>query len=324
MASRWVEFRAVKQAISMEMAVAYYGIALRRVPGSCLRGRCPLPTHTSTSSYMSFIVDMETNGWSCHSHSCAAARGGYIGGNVLDFVAVMENCSVREAAIRLQDRFIVPMQPTREQPTESRSVKNVAPVVVEPLRFTLRGIDCSYPYLVERGVRPEIARHFGIGYYGGNGYMKGRIVIPIHNEDGVLVAYVGRAPGNAEPKYRFPPRFRKSLVLYNLHRAIAHGKRVIVVEGFFGCLKVHEAGFPCVVALMGASLSQRQEQFLERYFHEVVLMLDGDSAGRTAAAKIAARLVPHLAARVVELPTGSEPDQLSGDQIRCFCDPNYF
>jgi DNA primase len=160
--------------------------------------------------------------------------------------------------------------------------------------------------------------------YGGNGYMKGRIVIPIHNEDGVLVAYVGRAPGNAEPKYRFPPRFRKSLVLYNLHRAIAHGKRVIVVEGFFGCLKVHEAGFPCVIALMGASLSQRQEQFIERYFHEVVLMLDGDSAGRTAAAKIAARLVPHLAARVVELPPGSEPDQLSGDQIRCFCDPNYF
>ena len=80
--------------------------------------------------------------------------------------------------------------------------------------------------------------------------MEERIVIPIHNEDGILVAYAGRSLSQSEPRYRFPTRFRKSLVLFNLHRAIQRGKSVIMVEGFFDCFKVHQAGFPCVVALM--------------------------------------------------------------------------
>ena len=71
--------------------------------------------------------------------------------------------------------------------------------------------------------------------------MAGRVVIPIHDENGFLVAYAGRSLDETDPKYRFPPRFRKSLVLFNLHRAAAEGKSVIVVEGFFDCFKVHQA-----------------------------------------------------------------------------------
>ena len=74
--------------------------------------------------------------------------------------------------------------------------------------------------------------------------MAGRVVIPIHDENGFLVAYAGRSVDQTDPKYRFPPRFRKSLVLSNLHRAAAEGKSVIVVEGFFDCLNVYEAGLP--------------------------------------------------------------------------------
>src|SRR5664279_6644473 len=72
--------------------------------------------------------------------------------------------------------------------------------------------------------------------FAGQGYMQGRVVIPIHDEDGRLVAYAGRSVGQTEPRYRFPPRFRKSLVLFNLHRSVNHGKTVVVVEGFFDCL----------------------------------------------------------------------------------------
>jgi DNA primase len=79
-----------------------------------------------------------------------------------------------------------------------------------------------------------------------------------------------------------------------------------------------------VVALMGCSLSLQQEKFIKEHFHEVVLLLDGDRAGRMAGARIAARLVSKLSARPVEIPTGSQPDQLGTDQIRCFCTPGYF
>jgi len=81
---------------------------------------------------------------------------------------------------------------------------------------------------------------------------------------------------------------------------------------------------PCVVALMGCSLSRRQEQLLHTRFREVVLLLDGDKAGRSAAAAIATRLVSKVSTRVVEIPAGSQPDQLGADQIRCLCIPGYF
>jgi DNA primase len=113
-------------------------------------------------------------------------------------------------------------------------------------------------------------------------------------------------------------------VLFNLHRAAAYGKTVIVVEGFFDCLNVHQAGLPCVVALMGCCLSQHQEQLLQKYFQEVILLLDGDKAGRSAGAAIAARLCSKMSTRLVEIPAGSQPDQLGADQIRCLCIPGYF
>jgi Toprim domain/DNA primase catalytic core, N-terminal domain len=134
------------------------------------------------------------------------------------------------------------------------------------------------------------------------GSMAGRVVIPIHDENGFLVAYAGRSVDETGPRYRFPPRFRKSLVLFNLHQAAAEGKSVIVVEGFFDCFKVHQAGLPGVVALMGCSLSFRQEELMCEHFRKVVLLLDGDTPGRTAAAAIARRLVPGVSTRLVEVP----------------------
>jgi DNA primase len=193
-----------------------------------------------------------------------------------------------------------------------------------PLPFTLKGIDYSHPYLGDRGITEETAKHFGVGFFPGKGCMEGRIVIPIHNEDGILVAYAARALAQSAPKYQFPVLFRKSLVLFNLHRAITHGGTVIVVEGFFDCLKVHQAGLPGVVALMGCSLSSHQEQLLQRHFREVILLLDGDKAGRTAGAAIAGRLVRTLSTSRIELADGSQPDQLGADQIRCHCIPDYF
>jgi DNA primase len=308
----------------MEMVLANYGIHLHRLDDAYLRGRCPLPSHTSKGSRESFIVNTKKNAWACHSASCVAARGGRLGGNVLDFVAAMEGCAIREAAVKLQDgHFVTAIAPEFvTYPNEADG--GSSGTVGVPLPFALRRIDCSHPYLTERGVNPEVARHFGLGYNRGEGSMAGRIVIPIHDENGLLVAYAGRSIDQTEPRYRFPARFRKSLVLFNLHRAAAAGKSVIVVEGFFDCLRVHEAGLPGVVALMGCSLSIRQEELLCERFREVTLFLDGDSAGRIGGAAIAQRLVSKVSTRLIEAPAGSQPDQLGADQIRCLCIPGYF
>lgn len=301
----------------MEAALARYGIRLRRISRDYLRGACPLPTHQSRSSNQSFIVNTQKNIWSCQSASCIAARDGRVGGNVLDFVAAMENCSIRDAAVRLQQRFAPVRSADRPLVSTLQSSNEF-----KPLAFRLSGVDGEHPYLAERGVTPETARLFGAGYYPGNGCMNGRIVFPIHSVDSVLVGYAGRSIGVEEPRYKFPPGFRKSLFLFNLHRAIQcpPPRTAVVVEGFFDCLKVHEAGQPCVVALMGSSLSSHQADLLREHFVEAILMLDGDATGRAATATIAARLRPSLAVRVARVPLGMQPDQLSVSEIQRLLD----
>lgn len=187
-----------------------------------------------------------------------------------------------------------------------------------PLKFTLKGVDPAHPYLAHRGITGETATLFGVGFFPGNGSMKGRVVIPVENDRGELVAYAGRAIGGEEPKYKFPAGFKKTLVLYNLARALKAlgARRVVVVEGFFGTMKVHQAGFPCVVGLMGSALSDVQEKLLADNFREAVLLLDGDDAGRAATVEIAPRLARSMFVRAVELAADCQPDRLSSEEIR--------
>src|SRR5205085_3405065 len=134
---------------------------------------------------------------------------------------------------------------------------------------------------------------------------------------GRLVGYAGRSLDGSEPRYRFPAGFAKSQVLFNLHRATAtRQSRVIVVEGFFDCLKVYQAGFGAVVALMGSALYEHQRRLLLQRFRRIVLMLDGDAAGRRAAAEVSARLSADCSLRIVQLAENSQPDQLSEQALQ--------
>src|SRR5262249_40949158 len=119
-----------------------------------------------------------------------------------------------------------------------------APAVVNPpLDHELKSLDQKHEYLAKRGLTPATVKTFGVGFCS-RGLMKGRIAIPIHNERAELVAYAGRAIDSElakEGKYKLPAGFKKSHVVYNLHRAREHvSKGLIVVEGFFDAMKVHQ------------------------------------------------------------------------------------
>jgi len=178
-------------------------------------------------------------------------------------------------------------------------------------------VDVRHPYLASRGIREATALKFGIVFYAGPGLMSQRLVIPVDDEAGRLVGYCGRCLDGSEPRYRFPAGFAKSQVLFNLHRATAtRQSTVIVVEGFFDCLKVYQAGFGSVVALMGSALYEPQRQLLVQRFRQIVLMLDGDAPGRRAAAVVSARLSADCAVRMVQLAENTQPDQLSEQVLR--------
>jgi DNA primase len=323
----WVDFRAVKSAVSMETVLGRYAVKMYRVNREHVRGKCPLPTHTSATSKLSFIVNTGKNVWSCKSDSCVAAREGKSGGNVLDFVALMEGCSIREAAEKLSEWYGIAAptvdkipgvhkgMPPKPAPKPKPAEEGTGAPENRPLSFTLGGVDPGHRYLMERGITREKAEFFGVGFFPGKGSMQGRVVIPIHNAAGELVAYVGRAIDGAEPKYKFPSGFHKALVLYNLYRLAEQGETVIVVEGFFGAIWLHQCGFPNVVALMGWSMSEEQEALLAR-FRRVALLLDGDAAGREGSAEIVGRLVHKVFVKAIDLPDAKQPDHLSQEELQ--------
>lgn len=343
--SDWVDFKSVKSAVSMEMVLGYYGIEIRKVNRSSWRGKCPLPTHTGDSE-SSFSMNSDKNAWACHVGSCVKARDGRKGGNVLDFVAVMEGCTIRDAALKLQNWFSVEasnerpvdyvpsrdrkksddkklVREKKDEPVEDSTsdVEDDTQEVNQPLEFTLKSIDGSHPYIKKRGIKEGTAEFFGIGFFYGKGSMAGRIVIPIHSETGDLIGYAGRAVDDelakSDGKYKTP--FKKSLVLFNLHRVLeTKSREVILVEGFFDTMKVHQAGFPFVVSLMGSVLSEHQERLLVENFDSVILLLDGDEAGRSATSEIALRLVRKVFVRVIEMPEGKQPDELSSVELQKF------
>ena len=129
-----------------------------------------------------------------------------------------------------------------------------------PLKFRLDKLEREHPYLIkERCLTLETIVDFGIGFCA-KGMMAERIAIPIHNAEGGVVAYAGRLPGEPDedtPKYKLPQGFRKSLEVFNIDRAIKEpaDKPLVIVEGFFDCMKIHQNGWRKVVALMGATMS---------------------------------------------------------------------
>jgi len=314
------DFKYLKEHVSIEQVLSHYGVKLRPAGPGNLRGHCPLPSHTSRVSAASFSVNLSRNVWSCQSASCIAARDGQIGGNVIDLVVALERCSVREAGIRmvawLGTQISTPIA-ARPLPPEVITA-NANP----PLTFALQKIDPWHPYLSQRGIHVATAKAFGAGLYNGDGFLNGRIVIPIHDHAGQLVAYAGRAIAGEEPKYRFPTGFRKSHVLFNFNRAVESGeKNAIVVEGFFDTMKVHQAGHANVVALMGSSFSQRQSDLLAGHFASATLMLDGDAAGRQAADVIERSLALRMPVARVDVGIGRQPDQMQSGDINALLGP---
>jgi len=307
--SNGLNFESIKREVNLEAVLLHYRVALRRSGKDQYRGRCPIHRGEGKEA---FHANLARNIFHCFA--CGA------GGTVLDFVAAMERCSLYEAGQKLQNIAGLLSQ-SRPVPNGKELVTKRRKVSL-PLTFALRGVDYTHPYLADRGIDRVTALKFGVGFYSGPGLMRGRLVIPLHNADGALVAYCGRSVDQTQPRYRVPPGFAKSEILFNMHRAGATEETsVVIVEGFFDCLKVYQAGIPSVVALMGAALYEPQCRSLLGRFRHVILMLDGDTTGRKASTVIAERLRPRCSVQVVELPVDTQPDQMSMGEIQDILQP---
>ena len=337
----FVDFKAVKAAITMEQVLQHYGLLEKFKPGAdSLNGPCPIHKGSNPTQ---FRVSISKNIWNCFSE-CKH------GGNVLDFISEMENVSIHAAALKAIAWFNLDPdamaansdkgesgETERSAPAPKAAVKPASPpkpapapspessAPNTPLKFRLDKLERNHPYLTEqRGLTPETIVDFGIGYCA-KGMMADRIAIPIHNVKGEVVAYAGRfvgEPPDGTPKYKLPPGFRKSQELFNIDRAIKEPDDLplVIVEGFFDAMKLHQHGCRKVVALMGSTMSAAQEELIRQHTNSqshVIVMLDENEAGQAGREDIACRLSKFCFVRVHQFSQPDmEPEHLTADEVQ--------
>jgi len=159
-----------------------------------------------------------------------------------------------------------------------------------------------------------LKRQEGSGFFD---RFRGRLMFPIHNESGKVIGFGGRAlrPGD-EPKYLNSPEtalYRKSYVLYNLHRAkdaVRKSDYTVLVEGYMDVIGVYSAGVHNVVASCGTSLTNTQVRAIKRHSENIVVNFDADNAGTSATEKSLQMLLDEsLRVRVLELGGDLDPDE---------------
>jgi len=315
--------------------------------GNQATGLCPFHNEKSPSFHVYDNDEPHYHCFGCGAH-----------GDVLTFVMQTEGLEFRDAVERLAGEagLEVPKDSRQERERADRQA-SLGTVMEASCVFFEKQLTGSTgaAYLKRRGLAPETIQRFRLGFApesrtalkshlaklnipeelaiesgmlikpedGGPSYdrFRGRVMFPIADAKGRIIAFGGRTLGDDKPKYLNSPEtplFSKGRQLYNLNhaqKAARDKNEIVVVEGYMDVIALSEAGFPQAVAPLGTALTEQQIELLWRLAPEPTLCFDGDAAGQKAAARAVERglpiLKPGLSLRFAWMPAGQDPDDLA-------------
>jgi len=287
-----------------------------RKAGTNWKGLCPFHSEKTPS----FMVNPAKGIFHCF--------GCGVGGDAFGFLMRQDKLSFPEAVRALARQAGVTLPDDRERLPGESGREELLRVMELAARFYEETLwkpsgERARRYLDERGIDPDVAKRFRLGYAveswdalatfmkaehvsddtllavglakareGGRGVydaFRGRLLFAIRDLQGRIVAFGGRAFGDEQPKYLNSPEtplYSKGQLLYaaDVARDTMRTKnRTLVVEGYVDCLMAHQYGFTEAVAALGTSFTAAQLQLLRRYTNEAVLFFDADQAGQKAA-----------------------------------------
>ena len=330
----------IKDSVNIVDVISEYVSLIPR--GKNYFGICPF--HDDNNPSMS--VSPEKGIYKCFS--CGAT------GNVFKFVQDFEKISFREAVKKIGSKAGIEVD--IGQIKKTKTYPNLHEIYDLSLKFYINNINTKEAkeaknYLKERKIDEKTIKEFDIGLslknslsdilkkkynssdiektglsykseYGLNDLYHDRIMFPLYDLNGNVIAYSGRKykkedQDNKElPKYintKETVIFKKGNLLYNYHRAknIARSKnQIIVMEGFMDVIRAHIAGFENVVATMGTAVTSVQANLIKKMAKEVILCFDGDEAGKKASLSCGEELLKiGVSPRVVRLEEQLDPDE---------------
>jgi len=312
--------------------------------GSNLIGLCPFHNEKSPS----FSVSPSKNIFKCFG--CGK------GGDSLHFVMELENLSFPDAIRYLAQKYKIELDETVTSDVQKEEQKHLESLYLindfavkfyaKQLWESERGRNIGLSYFKHREFREEIINEFKLGFapesgneltteaikmgYSleylqklgltnsqGNDFFRGRVMFPIFNMSGKVIAFAGRIliKDTKAPKYINSPEteiYVKSKTLFGMNFArkmIQKEDECILTEGYTDVLSLHQAGISNVVASSGTSLTRDQIRLIKRLTENILILFDGDNAGVNAAIRgLGLTLEEDLNVRLVTLPEGDDPD----------------
>ncbi|MBI1756160.1 MAG: DNA primase [Fimbriimonas ginsengisoli] len=330
------ELREIRSRIDLVDLVGQK-VSLRRA-GKHWKGLCPFHDDRNPSFYVSRELGRYTC-WSCGEK-----------GDAFTWVMKTQNLDFSEALRQLAKLAGVELR-RRGRPKESQEQdRSAMDAALEFFRREFGRSSTARAYTEGRGLDEATIEGWEIGYApdhgdalaatlqragqplaeckklflvdqdSSGGYFdrfRGRLMFPIRDERGELVAFGGRLLGDGQPKYinsGDTPLFRKSRVLYGLDRAkdaLAKSRQAVLVEGYLDVIACHRAGLTAALASLGTSLTEDHAKLLRRWCERVIVLYDSDAAGLKATRRAIDVLAPEgLVVRVARLPAGDDPDTL--------------
>ncbi len=293
-------------------------VTLKRA-GLNWKGLCPFHTEKTAS----FTVNPKRNIFHCF--------GCGVGGDAFGFLMRQDKVTFPEAVRALAEKTGVELPATGRAPEVDGKFEALRKVMALAADFYSRALwdtegGKARGYIESRGIDPEVARRFGLGYapegwnallthmakqgvtdeqlvqaglvlprQTGAGFydrFRARLLFPIRDLQGRVVAFGGRALAGEDPKYLNSPEtplYVKGQMLFALDvakTAMREKRRAIIVEGYLDCLMAHQHGFGETVAALGTAFTPAQLGLLRRYADEVVALFDADAAGQKASSRL--------------------------------------
>jgi len=298
----FLNFQYLKRAVPIEAVLHDKGLSTNiKKRKDQLFGPCPVHGGDNPRA---FVVSLKKNLWHCFTQ-CDA------GGDIVELVRRLDGKTYRQTA-----QYLASLDHT----LPGLSVTSYGSSSKKPFRPFTRRLPLNGPigWLKEKGITPETAGRFDAGLYQGAGFLNECIGLRLHDLKGRPIGYAGRRlnPNQIKKygKWKFPPGLPKKDLLYNYHRVRSHlHKGLVVVEGPWGVMRLAQLHIPAV-ALLGIHLSYTQHDLLCKV-PNIIIMLDGDNAGRKATVRIRKTLEVSTQVRLVNLPADTDPDDLNDDTL---------
>ena len=271
---------------------------------------CRCPFHHNFDS-PAFSISKDGGLYMCFNPSCGER------GNMIRLVEKMKNMNFFQASEYLESKrgevdTLALLSKIREE--EKFEFKEYDRTLLANARAAFP-TSPAHRYMNGRGFEDDTLRYFDIGYLSYDQL----VIVPMHDPEGMPIGYIGRSVSGKSfaNSYKLP----KMMVPWNYHRAKRESDTVVVVESSFDAMRVHQAGYPAVVATLGAFLSEKHAYYLDRSFSNIIVMTDNDEAGRKLGQSIVDRFpykkVMWAAGKDEIYPDGvKDATDMTDDQIR--------